>query len=158
MDDLTTATPDATLPAYENPLGVDGFEFGEFTGPDPQGMIRQIEVMGFVQTHVNPRNGVVRMKQGDITFLVHTKPEGHAGGADQRPQEGAHREEAAAAPGPDGERGHDRRQEPHDDRDAGPAHQRDRHRTLRSCHCSGWTVSPRPHIGASGVAAGRGGA
>ena len=28
--------------------------------------------MGFVQTHVNPKNGVVRLKQGDITFLVHT--------------------------------------------------------------------------------------
>ena len=79
MDDLTARTADATLPAYENPLGVDGFEFVEFTGPDPQAMIKQIEVMGFVQTHVNPKNGVVRMKQGDITFLVHTKPEGHAG-------------------------------------------------------------------------------
>ena len=63
MDDLIAhaATPDATIPALENPLGVDGFEFVEFTGPDPQAMIRQIEIMGFVQTHVNPKNGVVRI-------------------------------------------------------------------------------------------------
>ena len=71
-------TPDATLPAAENPLGVDGFEFVEFTGPDPQSMIAKLEVMGFVQTHVHPQTKVVRLKQGDITFLVHTQPAGHA--------------------------------------------------------------------------------
>jgi 4-hydroxyphenylpyruvate dioxygenase len=75
----TTPTPDATLPAAENPLGVDGFEFVEFTGPDPQAMIRQLETMGFVQTHVNPRTNVVRLKQGDISFLVHRTPTGQAG-------------------------------------------------------------------------------
>ncbi|CAN5170459.1 4-hydroxyphenylpyruvate dioxygenase [soil metagenome] len=71
-------TPDATLPAAENPLGVDGFEFVEFTGPDPQGMIARLETMGFVQTHIHPVTKVVRMKQGDITFLVHSLPAGHA--------------------------------------------------------------------------------
>jgi len=76
MDDLA---PRATAAAHENPLGVDGFEFVEFTGPDPEAMIRQLEVLGFVQTHRNPANGVVRMKQGDISFLVHTAPAGHAG-------------------------------------------------------------------------------
>ena len=72
-------TPDATLPAAENPLGVDGFEFVEFTGPDPQSMIARLETMGFVQTHVNPKTNVVRLKQGDISFLVHRTPTGHAG-------------------------------------------------------------------------------
>jgi len=72
-------TPDATIAAAENPLGVDGFEFVEFTGPDPQGMIRQLEIMGFVQTHVNPKTDVVRLKQGDISFLVHRSPKGQAG-------------------------------------------------------------------------------
>jgi 4-hydroxyphenylpyruvate dioxygenase len=75
----TTSTPDATLPAAENPLGVDGFEFVEFTGPEPEAMVRQLETMGFVQTHVNPRTNVVRLKQGDITFLVHRTPTGQAG-------------------------------------------------------------------------------
>jgi 4-hydroxyphenylpyruvate dioxygenase len=77
MDDLAPRKTDTA--ARENPLGVDGFEFVEFTGPDPQAMIKQLEVLGFVQTHRNPANGVVRMKQGDITFLVHTDPKGHAG-------------------------------------------------------------------------------
>ncbi|WP_395650409.1 4-hydroxyphenylpyruvate dioxygenase [Brevundimonas sp.] len=72
-------TPDATIAAVENPLGVDGFEFVEFTGPDPQSMIARLETMGFVQTHVNPQTNVVRLKQGDISFLVHRTPTGHAG-------------------------------------------------------------------------------
>ena len=62
----------------ENPLGVDGFEFVEFTGPDPAAMVARLELMGFTQTHVNPANDVVRMKQGDITLLVHRTPKGQA--------------------------------------------------------------------------------
>ena len=63
----------------ENPLGVDGFEFVEFTGPEPEAMIARLELMGFTQTHVNPANDVVRLKQGDITMLVNRSPKGQAG-------------------------------------------------------------------------------
>ena len=63
----------------ENPLGVDGFEFVEFTGPDPAAMVARLELMGFTQTHVNPANDAVRLKQGDITLLVHRSPRGQAG-------------------------------------------------------------------------------
>ena len=62
----------------ENPLGVDGFEFVEFTGPEPEAMIARLELMGFTRTHVNPANKVVRMKQGDITMLVNQSPAGQA--------------------------------------------------------------------------------
>jgi 4-hydroxyphenylpyruvate dioxygenase len=62
----------------ENPLGVDGFEFVEFTGPDPAAMVARLELMGFTATHVNPANDVVRLKQGDITMLVHRSPKGQA--------------------------------------------------------------------------------
>ena len=62
----------------ENPLGVDGFEFVEFTGPEPKAMIERLELMGFTQTHVNPANDVVRLKQGDITMLVNRTPKGQA--------------------------------------------------------------------------------
>ena len=62
----------------ENPLGVDGFEFVEFTGPEPEAMIARLELMGFTRTHVNPANSVVRMKQGDITMLVNQAPAGQA--------------------------------------------------------------------------------
>ncbi|HZW15238.1 MAG TPA: 4-hydroxyphenylpyruvate dioxygenase [Brevundimonas sp.] len=62
----------------ENPLGVDGFEFVEFTGPEPEAMAARLELMGFTRTHVNPATGVVRLKQGDITMLVDLSPKGQA--------------------------------------------------------------------------------
>jgi 4-hydroxyphenylpyruvate dioxygenase len=74
-DDLT---PAQRLDA-DNPLGVDGFEFVEFTGPEPQAMVERLELMGFVQTHVNPTNEVVRLKQGDISLLVNRASAGQAG-------------------------------------------------------------------------------
>ncbi|MFC5389473.1 4-hydroxyphenylpyruvate dioxygenase [Brevundimonas bullata] len=64
----------------ENPLGVDGFEFVEFTGPEPESMIARLELMGFTQTHVNPTTDAVRLKQGDITMLVNRSPKGQAAG------------------------------------------------------------------------------
>ncbi|MFC5373894.1 4-hydroxyphenylpyruvate dioxygenase [Brevundimonas faecalis] len=62
----------------ENPLGVDGFEFVEFTGPEPEAMISRLELMGFTQTHVNPVTQAVRLKQGDITMLVNRAYKGQA--------------------------------------------------------------------------------
>lgn len=62
----------------ENPLGVDGFEFVEFTGPEPRAMIERLEMMGFVQSHVNPETDAVRLKQGDITMIVNRSPKGQA--------------------------------------------------------------------------------
>lgn len=62
----------------ENPLGVDGFEFVEFTGPEPQAMKERLELMGFTHTHTRPDGAVIRLKQGDITFLLHMTPQGQA--------------------------------------------------------------------------------
>ncbi|MBB5773000.1 4-hydroxyphenylpyruvate dioxygenase [Brevundimonas vesicularis] len=76
MNDMTQATPQQI--DLENPLGVDGFEFVEFTGPEPEAMISRLELMGFTQTHVNPKTDVVRLKQGDISFLVQRSPKGQA--------------------------------------------------------------------------------
>ncbi|QDH74451.1 4-hydroxyphenylpyruvate dioxygenase [Brevundimonas sp. M20] len=69
---------DAARIDQENPLGVDGFEFVEFTGPEPEAMVARLELMGFTRTHVNPATGAVRLKQGDITMLVNLSPKGQA--------------------------------------------------------------------------------
>ena len=76
MTDITQT--DAARIDQENPLGVDGFEFVEFTGPDPRAMQDRLEAMGFVATHVHPTTDVVRLKQGDISFLVHRSAKGQA--------------------------------------------------------------------------------
>jgi 4-hydroxyphenylpyruvate dioxygenase len=66
-----TASPD-------NPLGVDGFEFVEFTSPDSARMIGLLERLGFTAFAKHPTRDIVRYKQGDITMLVNREPTGQA--------------------------------------------------------------------------------
>jgi 4-hydroxyphenylpyruvate dioxygenase len=61
---------------FENPLGTDGFEFVEFTGPDPEAIQRQFERMGFTATARHRSKNVIRYKQGDINFLLNMEPTG----------------------------------------------------------------------------------
>lgn len=53
-----------------NPLGLNGFEFVEFTSPDPQAMAAQFEQLGFVATHRHPRKNITRYKQGRINLML----------------------------------------------------------------------------------------
>ena len=63
---------------FENPLGTEGFEFVEFTSPDPDAMAAHFERMGFTAVSKHRRVDVVRYKQGDISFLLNRCPTGHA--------------------------------------------------------------------------------
>ncbi|HVJ00403.1 MAG TPA: 4-hydroxyphenylpyruvate dioxygenase [Sphingomonas sp.] len=69
-----------------NPLGLDGFEFCEFTSPDPETLATQFEAMGFVVSHKHPTKDVVRYKQGRINLLLNRESEGQA--ADFRAEHG----------------------------------------------------------------------
>ncbi len=64
------------MTARDNPIGLDGFEFVEFTSPDPEAMADLFEKLGF--THVgNHRSKQVRhYAQGDINFILNMEPEG----------------------------------------------------------------------------------
>ncbi|MBN9478717.1 MAG: 4-hydroxyphenylpyruvate dioxygenase [Bordetella sp.] len=62
----------------ENPIGLDGFEFVEFTSPDPAAMKALIEQLGFVATHTHPTKDIVRYKQGRTNLLVNSEPTGQA--------------------------------------------------------------------------------
>ena len=55
-----------------NPLGLNGFEFVEFTGPDTAAMAAQLEMMGFVAASRHKTRDIVRYKQGTINFLLNT--------------------------------------------------------------------------------------
>jgi len=61
-----------------NPMGLDGFEFCEFTSPDPDRMAEQLEQFGFVVASRHPTKDVVRYKQGRINLLLNREPTGHA--------------------------------------------------------------------------------
>ncbi|MDZ7280487.1 4-hydroxyphenylpyruvate dioxygenase [Sphingomonas sanguinis] len=66
----------ATTP--NNPLGLDGFAFCEFTTPEPDMLARQFDMMGFVPTHRHPEKAITRYKQGRITLLLNAEAEGQA--------------------------------------------------------------------------------
>ena len=53
-----------------NPLGLNGFEFVEFTSPDPDGMAAQFEQLGFVASHRHPTKNITRYKQGRINLML----------------------------------------------------------------------------------------
>ena len=63
---------------FDNPLGTDGFEFVEFTAPDPDALGAQFERMGFTAVSRHRSKNVIRYKQGDINFLLNMEPEGQA--------------------------------------------------------------------------------
>jgi 4-hydroxyphenylpyruvate dioxygenase len=67
----------ATLPS-ENPMGLDGFEFVEFTGPDPQALASLFEAMGFTHVSTHRSKNVRRYTQGDINFILNMDSEGQA--------------------------------------------------------------------------------
>jgi 4-hydroxyphenylpyruvate dioxygenase len=63
---------------YENPLGTDGFEFVEFTSPDPQMLSRLFEAMGFTAVARHRSKNVLRYRQGGVNFILNMDPRGQA--------------------------------------------------------------------------------
>jgi 4-hydroxyphenylpyruvate dioxygenase len=61
---------------FDNPIGTDGFEFVEFTGPDPSAIGRAFNAMGFTAVSRHRSKNVHRFKQGDINFLLNMEPSG----------------------------------------------------------------------------------
>ncbi|PZO89619.1 MAG: 4-hydroxyphenylpyruvate dioxygenase [Sphingomonas sanxanigenens] len=63
-------------PMHENPLGLDGFEFVEFTGPDPEALAGLLTAMGFTHIATHRSKNVRRYQQGDINFLLNMDQQG----------------------------------------------------------------------------------
>ena len=70
----------------DNPLGLDGFEFVEFTGPDPQALASLFAAMGFTHLANHRSKNVRRYAQGDINFLLNMDASGQV--ADFRAKHG----------------------------------------------------------------------
>ena len=67
------------MPAHPNdPMGLDGFAFVEFTGPDCGAMGKTFETLGFVPASTHPTKAVTRYKQGRINLLINAEPQGQA--------------------------------------------------------------------------------
>ncbi len=63
---------------FENPLGTDGFEFVEYTSPEPEKLAQLFTLLGFTPVAKHKTKDIVRFKQGDINFLVNREETGQA--------------------------------------------------------------------------------
>jgi 4-hydroxyphenylpyruvate dioxygenase len=70
----------------ENLMGLDGFEFVEFTGPNPDALADLFVKMGFTHVGTHRSKNVRRYAQGDINFLLNMDAAGQV--ADFREQHG----------------------------------------------------------------------
>ena len=61
---------------FDNPLGTDGFEFVEFTSPEPERLKGLFELMGFTAVARHRSKNVLRFRQGDINFILNMEPSG----------------------------------------------------------------------------------
>ena len=79
---MATQTATAALAAApagrENPIGLNGFEFVEFSGPDPEALARMFEALGFTHRGTHKRLSVRHYRQGDINFLINMEKTGHS--------------------------------------------------------------------------------
>jgi 4-hydroxyphenylpyruvate dioxygenase len=61
---------------FENPIGTDGFEFVEFTSPEPEKLAAYFEQIGFTAVGRHRSKNVVHYKQADINFILNMEPKG----------------------------------------------------------------------------------
>ena len=61
---------------FANPIGTDGFEFVEFTAPDPKTLARYFEQIGFTAVGKHRSKNVLHFKQNDINFILNMEPYG----------------------------------------------------------------------------------
>jgi 4-hydroxyphenylpyruvate dioxygenase len=63
---------------WDNPMGTDGFEFIEYTAPDPAVMATVFERMGFRAIARHRHKNVTLFRQGEINFILNAEPDSFA--------------------------------------------------------------------------------
>ena len=59
---------------FDNPMGTDGFEFVEYTAPDPELLRTLFERMGFPVVARHRSKNVTLHRQGDVNFIINAEP------------------------------------------------------------------------------------
>ncbi|HXN16393.1 MAG TPA: 4-hydroxyphenylpyruvate dioxygenase [Usitatibacter sp.] len=67
-----------TAGVFENPMGTDGFEFIEYTAPQPQLLGALFEQMGFAAVARHRSKDVLLYRQGRINFIVNREADSFA--------------------------------------------------------------------------------
>src|SRR5574340_747235 len=63
---------------FENPMGVDGFEFVEFAAPDAKLLHNLFPRLGFTRVAHHKRRKISLYRQGACNFLVNEEPDSFA--------------------------------------------------------------------------------
>jgi 4-hydroxyphenylpyruvate dioxygenase len=72
MNQSTTRAAQPT--SFDNPMGTDGFEFVEYTAPDPELLRTLFERLGFPVRARHRSKNVTLHSQGDINFIINAEP------------------------------------------------------------------------------------
>jgi 4-hydroxyphenylpyruvate dioxygenase len=59
---------------FDNPMGTDGFEFVEYTAPDPELLRTLFARMGFPVSARHRSKNVTLHRQGDVNFVINAEP------------------------------------------------------------------------------------
>ena len=62
---------------FDNPMGLNGFEFVEFASPTPGVLEPLFEMMGFTAVAKHRSKQVTLYRQGDINFILNEEPESY---------------------------------------------------------------------------------
>ena len=63
---------------FENPMGLDGFEFVEFASPEPGVLEPVFHALGFEAVARHRSKKVTLYRQGGINFVLNEEPKSHA--------------------------------------------------------------------------------
>jgi len=63
---------------FENPMGLDGFEFVEFASPEPAILEKAFILLGFTEVARHRSKDVTLWRQGDINFIINNEPKSQA--------------------------------------------------------------------------------
>ncbi len=63
---------------YDNPCGLNGFSFLEFSAPDPTLLHKQFKQMGFIHTATHQSAPIDLYQQGNIRFITNASPHSQA--------------------------------------------------------------------------------
>ncbi len=67
-----------TFQTWDNPMGTAGFEFIEYTAPDPEALGKVFESLGFKAIARHRHKRVTLYRQGGINFLINAEPDSFA--------------------------------------------------------------------------------
>jgi 4-hydroxyphenylpyruvate dioxygenase len=77
---MTTTSANEERPQVDlwaNPMGTDGFEFVEYSTPQPQALRALFEKLGFRAVARHRSKAVTLFRQGDINFILNDEPQSH---------------------------------------------------------------------------------